>query len=206
MCGIAGIFTKTPGVFLKSKLSFMHSALSHRGPDDFGLYENVDKGVGLVHTRLSILDTSPLGHQPMVDADNNVILVFNGEIYNYRELREELLDQGCIFRGQSDTEVLLNLYCKYSKSEVFFEEMLRRLNGVFAFAVWDLKREALFLARDALGVKPLYYTDTEDCFQFSSEIKAFTPRLIQLTTFLLIDTLIFFGVPDRERLLKKFES
>jgi asparagine synthase (glutamine-hydrolysing) len=162
MCGLAGYSGAWAGVNLPAALS----ALSHRGPDDAGIFENANSGVGLGHRRLSIVDLSPLGHQPMYSADGKVVLVFNGEIYNFRELRAELVANGHSFLGHSDTEVLLNLYLAEG------EAMLSRLNGIFAFAIWDGRNQALLIARDALGVKPLYYSARDAHFAFASEIKA----------------------------------
>lgn len=164
MCGIAG-FSWYPAS-TGAELSLTLGALSHRGPDDSGLFEDASSGVGLAHRRLSIVDLSPLGHQPMASPDGTVVLVFNGEIYNFRELRSDLERQGVAFRGHSDTEVLLNLYLAEG------EAMLCRLNGIFAFALWDRSRQSLLLARDGLGVKPLYFAALDDGFVFASEIKA----------------------------------
>lgn len=125
--------------------------------------------VGLGHVRLSILDPSPLGHQPMLGADGAVALVFNGEIYNFRELRAELEAGGFEFRGHSDTEVLLNLYLAEG------DAMLSRLNGIFAFALWDGRSQSLLIARDGLGVKPLYFSETGSGVAFASEIKGLLP-------------------------------
>lgn len=147
------------------------SFLSHRGPDDSGLYNNVDKGIILGHTRLSILDLSKSGHQPMVSEDGEVVLVFNGEIYNFLELKEELQRVGCVFKSSSDTEVLLQLYLNYG------EGMLSRLNGIFAFALWDARLGSMLVARDAFGVKPLYYAEENGNFICASEIKALLPLL-----------------------------
>lgn len=162
MCGIVGF----SGSFAPAGLGQANRAQAHRGPDDSGQFFSADAGIGLGHVRLSILDLSHLGHQPMVSDDGLVVLVFNGEIYNFRELRAELEAIGRHFRGHSDTEVLLQLYAASG------ERMLARLNGIFAFAIWDERNQSLFLARDALGVKPLYYTETAAGFAFSSEIKA----------------------------------
>ena len=140
--------------------------LAHRGPDDAGVFIDAFEGVGLGHARLSIVDLSPLGHQPMRSTDGAVALVFNGEIYNFRELRADLEAKGIHFLGYSDTEVLLNLYLTEG------EAMLSRLNGIFAFAIWDSRRQGLLLARDGLGIKPLYYTALNGRFAFASEIKA----------------------------------
>jgi asparagine synthase (glutamine-hydrolysing) len=144
----------------------MSRAVAHRGPDDAGIYWNPDKSLGLAHRRLSIIDLSALGHQPMWDTSQQVVMVFNGEIYNYRELRRELLDAGYTFNSHSDTEVLLNLYLQEG------EKMLTRLNGIFSFALWDTRTDTLFLARDGLGVKPLYYAEIHQGFIFASELKA----------------------------------
>lgn len=161
MCGIVGI----SGGNL-DRLATANDLLAHRGPDDFGFFSDPAAGIGLGHRRLSILDLSPLGHQPMHSVDGAVVLVFNGEIYNYRELRADLEAQGGSFHGHSDTEVLLNLYLAEG------EAMLSRLNGIFAFAVWDSRKQALLIARDALGVKPIYYAALDGSFAFASEIKA----------------------------------
>ena len=166
MCGITGIFNGD-----LSTLSSANSLISHRGPDDDGIYVNHVLNIGLGHRRLSILDTSSFGHQPMCSNNGKTILVFNGEIYNYKELRSDLKRKGFAFQGKSDTEVLLNLYLSEGK------EMLSKLNGIFAFAIFDTSSESLFLARDALGVKPLYYSNQDNVFAFSSEIKA----LLKLT-------------------------
>ncbi len=172
MCGIAG-YLCTPGSTPAPKvLTAALAALAHRGPDDSGMFEDHVHGVGLVHTRLSILDLSPYGHQPMLSDDGRVVLAFNGEIYNFRELRAELEAQGHRFKGHSDTEVLLHLYLAQRETADGLSKMLRQLNGIFAFALWDADRETLLLARDALGVKPLYYSARETGLWFASEIKA----------------------------------
>ena len=172
MCGILGLSGDN-----LDRLSVANDLLAHRGPDDFGVFVDCAARIGLAHRRLSIVDLSPLGHQPMLGADNAVVLVFNGEIYNYQELRAELLANGYSFRGHSDTEVLLNLYLAEG------EAMLSRINGIFAFAVWDSRKQALLIARDALGVKPLYYSALDGRFAFASEIKALlhlVPRAVEL--------------------------
>ena len=161
MCGIAGF----SGDFPADLLGRMNVRIAHRGPDDAGICM-IQESVGMAHRRLSIIDISPLGHQPMWDSTNTVAIVFNGEIYNYRELRAELVALGFHFESQSDTEVLLNLYLRDGES------MFARLNGVFAFAIWDSRNESLLLARDGLGVKPLYYAETPKGFLFASELKA----------------------------------
>jgi asparagine synthase (glutamine-hydrolysing) len=142
----------------------MTNALAHRGPDGAGAF--VDGPVGLGHRRLSILDLSSAGQQPMASASGRAVLTYNGEIYNFQSLRLELQALGHRFVSQTDTEVLLYAY------EAWGESCLARLNGMFAFAIWDNYRQFLFLARDRFGVKPLYYTIQDNAFVFASEIKA----------------------------------
>jgi len=162
MCGIIGLY----GDYDSKKFISALDKLKHRGMDDIGHYFNAENNIALGHTRLSILDTSSLGHQPMLSSDEKVILIFNGEIFNFRELRNDLESKGYEFIGNSDTEVLLNLYL----SEGI--KMLTKINGIFAFALMDLRSKELFLARDALGVKPLYFSNNGNNLAFSSEIKA----------------------------------
>jgi asparagine synthase (glutamine-hydrolysing) len=169
MCGITGFSGDWPQISLVQSVK----ALSHRGPDDHGDYFDAVHGIGLGHARLSIVDLSAHGHQPMVRAQGKVVLIFNGEIYNQIELRAELEAVGVKFEGHSDTEVLINLYLEKG------EEMITRLNGIFAFAIWDARDQTLLLARDALGVKPVYYTESNGKFAFASEIKALLPLLTQ---------------------------
>ncbi len=151
-------------------------ALAHRGPDDSGLFVSPESGIGLGHRRLCILDPSPMAHQPMASDDGQVVLVFNGEIYNFRELRAGLESTGCLFRSNSDTEVLLQLYMRDG------EAMLSSLNGIFAFAIWDGRQKRMLLARDALGVKPLYYSECGGRFAFASEIRALRRLLSEAST------------------------
>lgn len=162
MCGIIGISGQLDVAALRAGTA----AIAHRGPDDTGMFFDVQSQIGLGHTRLSIVELSALGHQPMLSTDGQVALVFNGEIYNFRELRAELELSGCVFRGHSDTEVVLHLYIIHGLA------MLTRLNGIFVIGLWDARRQGLLLARDALGVKPLYYYEGQDTFSFASEIKA----------------------------------
>src|SRR5882672_847828 len=162
MCGIAGF----QGRFAPEILQLFNDALSHRGPDDSGAWYSARALVGLAHRRLSIIDVSALGHQPMESRRRTAVIVFNGEIYNFRELRRDLERSGHVFRSHSDTEVLLALY------ETEGEAMLARLNGIFAFVIWDEPGQSLFLACDAMAVKPLYFAQTGDGFLFASELKA----------------------------------
>ena len=177
MCGIAG-YSKSYYKNLDSEvLNQSINNLMHRGPDDTGIYEDKKSAIGVAHSRLSILDLSPLGHQPMFSDDGDVILVFNGEIYNFLDIKRELLSEGHVFKGNSDTEVLLNLYLHFKSSkQLDFGLILRKLNGIFAFAIVDKHSNSLILARDAIGVKPLYYSTINhgglNSFYFSSEIKS----------------------------------
>ncbi len=163
MCGIAGIIDfENPGVD-RLALEAMSRTISSRGPDDDGLF--VANHAGLAHRRLAIIDLKS-GHQPMSTTDARFTIVFNGEIYNYKELRAELENQGVAFRTNSDTEVLLKLYAREK------ERSLTKLNGMFSFAVWDAEENEIFLARDRMGKKPLYYARTKSGVVFASELKA----------------------------------
>ena len=159
MCGICG----TVGIHEDGLIDEMTAALTHRGPDDRGTFSEGEVNLG--HTRLSIIDLAG-GHQPVFSPDGRLAIVFNGEIYNYRELREELEGHGEHFETASDTEVLLRLYQRYGA------DSLEKLNGMFAFAVWDRHTGELFLARDRVGIKPLYYIETPRGLVFASETKA----------------------------------
>jgi asparagine synthase (glutamine-hydrolysing) len=161
MCGIAG----TINCLDIDRLTAMTDAQAHRGPDDRGVREFPAERVGLGHRRLSILDLSPAGHEPMSNDDETLWITFNGEIYNFIELRRELEKLGCTFKSQTDTEVLLRLYEREGT------DCLKRLNGMFAFAILDRRRRKLVLARDHFGIKPFYYYQSQDRFVFASEIK-----------------------------------
>jgi asparagine synthase (glutamine-hydrolysing) len=164
MCGITGILRMNGSEKISvDTLKRMTAALHHRGPDESGIY--LDDNVGLGHTRLSIIDLSS-GQQPMHNGDESMWIVYNGEIFNYVELRQELERKGYRFRTTSDTEVLLHLY------EEEGQDCLPKLNGQFAFAVWDTRERELFLARDRMGIRPLHYTVQNGAFVFSSEIKS----------------------------------
>ena len=167
MCGIAGFsrYQFEPGD--ESLLTTMGQAILHRGPDAGGTY--LDDHVGLCHRRLSILDLSAAGNQPMFSKDGRYVIVFNGEIYNFLESRAALEAEGHVFSTHTDTEVILALYAKHGK------DCLAELNGMFAFAIWDKQEKSLFLARDRMGKKPLYYTYEEGKLAFASEIKALLP-------------------------------
>ncbi len=163
MCGIAGILRLDGQSVEPTLLDRMIERVRHRGPDDCGTH--TDKQVGLAHARLSIIDLAS-GGQPMHNEDRSVSIVFNGEIFNYLELRADLLQRGHRFRTECDTEVILRLY------EESGEECVRHLNGQWAFAIWDSRRERLFLSRDRLGVRPLFYTVAGQALIFGSEMKS----------------------------------
>lgn len=162
MCGIAG-FSGRPAAEISGDVL---DRLGHRGPDGRGRFDSPAGLVSLFHTRLAILDPTPDGAQPMTTADGRLTIVFNGEIYNFPGLRAELEMRGHVFRSHTDTEVLLALYLEYGTA------MLQKLNGIFAFALWDERSRSLFLARDGAGVKPLYICESGGAFAFASEMKA----------------------------------
>ncbi len=162
MCGIAGF----SGNYEYSLLGKMNDAQMHRGPDDEGVWFDGENMVGLAHRRLSIQDTSAAGKQPMWDAACRALICFNGEIYNFRQLRETLRRSGVRFNSKTDSEVLVNLYLLYGES------MFDKIDGIYSFAIWDKQKKILLIARDSLGVKPLYYVMSERGFLFASEIKA----------------------------------
>lgn len=167
MCGIAGIISSDPARLIGPALA----AIEHRGRDDEGVYTSTPFGAGglrvcLGHRRLSIIDTSPAGHQPMLTEDNRFSLILNGEIYNYRDIRTELEGKGETFTTQSDTEVLLKAFRLWNVG------CLDRLNGMFAFVVWDDQEKELTLVRDRAGIKPIYYAAAGENFVFASEVKA----------------------------------
>lgn len=164
MCGINGIFHLNNKQVDQNQLIKMRDILEHRGPDDFGIY--IDKTIGLGHRRLSIIDTSKAGHQPFISDNGRYIIVFNGEIYNYQSFYPELKNKGIALKSGSDTEVLMKLY------ELYGMKMLDRLNGMFAFAIWDTLERKLTLCRDRVGVKPLYYCIYKSTLYFASEQKA----------------------------------
>lgn len=184
MCGITGIFNLNGEPVSPVILRNMTDALAHRGPDGEGFY--TDNCIGLGHRRLAIIDLTPAGHQPMMTADGQYILSYNGEIYNFQELRLELESLGYQFRSRTDSEVVLYAFVEWGK------KALDRFNGMFAFCIWDRSRQELFLARDRYGIKPLYYTVQGHTFLFGSEIKAILAHPAYQTTI------------DKEALLEYF--
>lgn len=169
MCGIAGIVSNISAERMPIVLERMVNAQAHRGPDDEGIcvVPARDGWIGLGHRRLSILDLSALGHQPMKNPDTGDLIVYNGEIYNFKDLRRELQAEGISFRSESDTELILRAY------EVWGRDCLDKFRGMFAFGLWNAREETLLLARDPLGIKPLYYAASADApFLFASEVNA----------------------------------
>lgn len=169
MCGISGWFLKQSAARVDSDLYAMADRIEHRGPDDRGYYFDRGRGVALAHNRLSIIDLSPAAHQPMISDDRSVVLSYNGELYNFLGLRRELEGLGHQFHSRTDSEVVLNSFIEWGPA------CLDRFNGMFAFAIWSARDGKLFLARDPLGMKPLYYgaLPGNQGFVFASEIKAF---------------------------------
>lgn len=163
MCGISGLFNFNGSPVQKSQIESMNRLIYHRGPDGNGVY--INGSVGLGSTRLAIIDLREEANQPMHDADNRFVIVYNGEIFNYVELRKELIEKGYKFNNNSDTEVILNCYREFG------EECLHKLNGMWAFAIWDTKEKTLFCSRDRYGIKPFYYYRDSERFIFGSEIK-----------------------------------
>jgi asparagine synthase (glutamine-hydrolysing) len=162
MCGIAGF----SGDFDAALLARMNHAIAHRGPDDTGIASFPEHHVGLAHRRLTIIDLSHRCHQPMIDVTGQVSIIYNGEIYNYRQLRRDLIADGYRFASDCDTEVLLNLYLRDG------DKMMERLNGIFAFAIYDSRDGSMLIVRDGVGVKPVYYAETPKGVLFASELKA----------------------------------
>jgi asparagine synthase (glutamine-hydrolysing) len=164
MCGIAGIVNFNNKPVARQRLELMQQALAHRGPDDCGVY--TDKNMGLAHARLSIIDLSLSGRQPMHNEDASISLVANGEIYNYQALRSSLIARGHRFSSDCDSEIIVHLYEEEGR------DLIHQLNGMYAFCIYDQKRGIIFLVRDRIGIKPLYYYFDGQKFLFASEIKA----------------------------------
>jgi asparagine synthase (glutamine-hydrolysing) len=199
VCGIAGVLERSGRRVERELLQRMGDVIAHRGPDGEG--QHADGPVGLVNRRLAIIDPTPAGAMPMASNDGRYWITYNGEVYNFAELREELAGAGHRFRSHTDTEVVLNAYAAWGP------EAVERFNGMFAFAIWDAERSELFLARDRFGVKPLYYADLPQAFLFGSEIKSMLehealgarlslPHLLEYFTFqnIFTDGTLFEGV------------
>lgn len=193
MCGIVGLVTKKEK---ENTIKLMSDRIKHRGPDGDGYF--IDGDVALGHRRLSIIDLSS-GDQPMFNEDGSVVTVFNGEIYNYQELKEELIALGHDFKTKSDTEVLVHGY------EEWHTDLPKHLRGMFAFAIYDKNKNEVFLARDNFGIKPLYYAKMNDTFMFASEIKAFldVPDFEKVFNESILETYLEFSfVPTNETFFK----
>ncbi len=192
MCGVAGIFAYRGGPADLTTLQTMSDALVHRGPDGSGTWVDDDGRMALAHRRLSIIDLSERGAQPMTSSDGDVVVCFNGEIYNHRALRAELEAEGRVFRSSSDTEVLLQLY------QARGEAMLGELRGMFAFVIVDRKKRGMLLARDPYGIKPLYVADDGRAVHVASEVKAFVATGVARATSPagMVGFLLFGSVPE----------
>jgi asparagine synthase (glutamine-hydrolysing) len=199
MCGIAGVLDRSGAPVPLQVLRRMGDVIAHRGPDDEGQF--ADGPVGLANRRLAIIDPSPLGHMPMASESGSLVITYNGEIYNFRELEAHLVQRGHRFRSGTDTEVVLASYAEWGP------QCVERFNGMFALAIWDRERRELFLARDRFGVKPLYYAEVGPLILFGSEIKALLshdavraelspPHLLEYFTFqnIFTDGTLFKGI------------
>lgn len=171
MCGICGIVHFSDEPVRSSSIQMMMNRMKYRGPDDEGIF--IERSIGLGSVRLSIIDLSPTGHQPMISSDQRFVIVYNGEIYNYIEIRRELLSKGYIFKSETDTEVLLNSYIEWGK------QCLEKLNGMFSFVIYDKKTQYIFGVRDRFGIKPFYYFRDNSRFVFASEIPSILTILEQ---------------------------
>jgi asparagine synthase (glutamine-hydrolysing) len=197
MCGIAGKLVFDPEARIdRAEIETMLVPIAHRGPDSRGIL--LDRNAGLGHCRLSIIDVDG-GSQPMANEDESVWIAFNGEIYNFQSLRRELLARGHVFRSRTDTEVIIHLYEEHGT------DCLKFLRGMFAFAIWDAKRRRLFMARDRVGIKPLYYCQTPDALYFASELKAIiadvgVPR--EISNAAIRQFLSFYYVPGEDTLFR----
>jgi asparagine synthase (glutamine-hydrolysing) len=198
MCGIVGLWSRDIND-IEANMSRMTETLHHRGPDDYGCISLLNKGVGLGHRRLAVIDLSKAGHQPMSDKNNSLFVVFNGEIYNFRKLRSNLQKLGHIFSTETDTEVLIEAYREWGVG------CLDYLVGMFAFCIFDKERNRMFLARDRAGEKPLYYHFSNNSFIFASELKAIMalpkfPRRLNVTA---LNSYLTYGYVPREMCILK---
>lgn len=206
MCGIAGVVDPTGHLDLEPTLRAMCASMAHRGPDDEGTWRRSTAAggqVGLASRRLAILDLSPAGHMPMATPDGSLTITYNGEIYNFPELRQRLETKGYQFRSGTDTEAILHLYREYGP------DCVNHLNGMFAFAIWDAPRQRLFVARDHFGIKPLYYATSEGRFVFASEAKTLfclpaLPRRLDPAG--LDEFLTFLWVPEPRTIFEGIEK
>jgi len=202
MCGIAGIYNYKSKEPVDSRLlQNMSNLIAHRGPDDSGAY--IKDQIGLAHRRLSIIDLSPLGHQPLSNHDGTVWITYNGECYNYKDFYPLLKEKGYVFKSNSDTEVIVHLYEEYGVN------FLNMIDGMFAFAIWDTKRQRLLLARDRIGIKPLFYYQNNDRVLFASELKALLadPGVSrELNYGALGDFFHYLSIPDPESIFRNVKK
>ena len=198
MCGIVGAISTVAAIDLEL-VKKMRDSFTYRGPDDAGLWSGNDDKVVLGHRRLSIIDRSHNGHQPMIDDSTGCVIVFNGEVFNYREIRAQLIDKGYHFKTESDTEVILKAY------DAFGAECVHQFNGMFAIAIWDPSKQQLIMFRDRLGIKPFYYYVDKGHFIFASECKAIEMALPQKPAIHaeLIDQYMSFGYVPGELTLQE---
>ncbi len=166
MCGILGLWSKTTQVD-ESTVKRARDSMLHRGPDDAGIFIDKENNIGFVHRRLSIIDLSESAHQPMFNKDGRICIIYNGEICNFSEIRDELINKGYVFKSRSDTEVILKAYEEWGVNS------FNKFNGMFSFSIWDRIKKLLFLVRDPFGIKPLYYFFNGNILIFSSEIRTF---------------------------------
>jgi asparagine synthase (glutamine-hydrolysing) len=187
MCGIAGKvnFDRSKSIDIE-EIKQMTDSIRHRGPDDEGFY--IQQNVGLGFRRLSIIDLST-GHQPIANEDESIWIIFNGEIYNYQELHDDLIRKGHVFKTKSDTETIVHLYEQYGT------DCLKFLRGMFGFTIWDSKKQQLFCARDRFGIKPFYYYTDKEKFVFGSEIKPIlkTVNIDRTLSYDALDSYLAFG-------------
>ena len=170
MCGIAGFWRNSADQsidWLEENATSMANTLVHRGPDDSGIWVDEKIGIAFGHRRLSIIDITEHGHQPMISVDGRYVIIYNGEVYNFQKLGQQLHKLGHRFKGHSDTEIMLAAFVQWG-----VEESVKKFNGMFAFAVWDRRDRLLWLVRDRIGEKPLYYGVQDGTFFFASELKA----------------------------------
>ncbi|MEI6421898.1 MAG: asparagine synthase (glutamine-hydrolyzing), partial [Lentisphaerota bacterium] len=200
MCGFVGIISKKGRCFPENTLREMTGIITHRGPDDEGFFFHED-WLAMGFRRLSILDLSPKGHQPMLSHDGRYVIVFNGEIYNYCEIRNELEKENYPFQSHTDTEVILAAYQRWGKN------CLSKFNGMFAFMLADLKERTVFISRDPLGIKPLFCFEDSDYYIFCSEIKSLLPYAVLKPDFdSLQEYIVFRSVVGRKTLFKNVSS
>ncbi len=202
MCRIAGIINPSiPHQEILAMVKGMCKTLEHGGPDDEGIYENADENLALGHRRLSIIDISNGGHQPMLYEQGRYVISYNGELYNYKELKKELADAGAFFKTQSDTEVIVAAYAFWGTAA------LERFSGMFAFAIWDNLQKELMIARDPGGIKPVYYAFTKEGFAFASEVRAFNniPYLQEVNQNWPVYFMAYGHLPEPVTLLKNVQ-